>query len=72
MRTLHDSGRYKVMVTGSTSELSTDRLHSVLRRRALNTLVLPFSFAEFLRTRGVEAAGYLTPEKTGRMASFAE
>ncbi|MDG6988648.1 MAG: ATP-binding protein [Nitrososphaerota archaeon] len=72
VRTLHDSGKYGVMVTGSTSELSTDRLPSVLRGRALNTLVLPFSFAELLRAKGAEAEGLTSPEKAGALASFAD
>ncbi len=72
VRALNDSGKYRIVVTGSTSELSTDRLPSVLRGRALNTLVLPFSFAESLRARGTEAGGYMTPEKVGAVASLAD
>ncbi|MDG6929059.1 MAG: ATP-binding protein, partial [Nitrososphaerota archaeon] len=72
VRTLHDSGRYKIMVTGSTSELSTDRLPSVLRGRALNALVLPFSFAEFLKAKGFEPEGYMPPDRAGAAASFAD
>ena len=72
LRTLHDTGKYKIMITGSTSELSTDRLPSTLRGRALNALVLPFSFAEFLRARGLEPEGYLSPEKAGAVAAHAD
>ena len=72
LRTIHDSGRYKIMVKGSTSELSTDRLPSVLRGRALNSLVLPFSFPEFLRARGVGREGTMAPGGAGEVASLAD
>ena len=72
LRTLHDTGRYRMMVTGSTSELSTDRLPSVLRGRALNSLVLPFSFVEVLRSKGIGLERDLPPERAGEVASLAD
>jgi len=72
VRTLHDSGMYKIVVTGSTSELSTLKLPSTLRGRALNTLVLPFSFREFLASKGTDYSSYMPPSKTGEIASLAE
>jgi predicted AAA+ superfamily ATPase len=72
LRTLHDSGKYRIMVAGSTSELSTDRLPSTLRGRALNSMVLPFSFGEFLRARRVEREETVVPERVGTMASLAD
>jgi len=63
IRTLHDSGKYKIVVSGSTSELSTHKMHSALRGRAINTLILPFSFREFLSAKKVEYAKYMPPHK---------
>lgn len=72
LRTLFDSGRYRIVVTGSTSELSTEKLPSVLRGRALNTVVLPFSFAEFLRAKRAEYSPYMPPGRAGEIASLAD
>ena len=72
VRTLYDSGTYRIVVTGSTSELSTVKLPSAFRGRALNTLVLPFSFQEFLRSKGSDYSRYMPPGKTGEIASLAD
>jgi hypothetical protein len=63
IRTLYDRHRYRIFITGSTSELSLDRLPSELRGRAINTLVLPFSFREYLRTRGLQVEEYMRSDK---------
>jgi predicted AAA+ superfamily ATPase len=67
LRTLHDSRKYKVVVSGSTSELSTHKMHSALRGRAINTLILPFSFREFLAAKGVEYKEYMPPQKVAAL-----
>lgn len=72
VRTLSDSGKYKLVITGSTSELSTEKLPSALRGRALNTVVLPFSLKEFLRARGIQYSQYLPPDRAGEVASLTE
>ena len=72
VRTLHDSHMYRLVVSGSTSELSAERLPSALRGRALNTLVLPFSFKELLRTKGVEPGSFMQPSRVGELASLAD
>jgi predicted AAA+ superfamily ATPase len=65
LRTLFDQRRYEIFVTGSTSDLSLNKMPSELRGRAINTLVMPFSFAECLRLRGIEPDTYLKPAETG-------
>jgi len=70
LRTLHDGGRYEIFVSGSTSELSTDRLPSTLRGRALNSLVFPFSFGEFLRAKSFGIEGRVPPERAGMAAAL--
>jgi len=68
VRTLHNSGRYLIVITGSSSKLSTAEVAASLRGRYLPKLVLPFSFREFLRFRGVDAeSGGEAPEARGRV-----
>ena len=63
VRTLYDRRRYRIFITGSTSELSLDKLPSELRGRAINTLVLPFSFREYLRVKELSVEEYMKPDK---------
>ncbi len=76
LRTLFDQHRYNIVVSGSTSELSLDKLHSELRGRAINTLVFPFSFGEYLNAKGVSASKYPkieeSAELSARLADFLE
>ena len=76
VRTLFDRRRYRVFITGSTSELSLDKLPSELRGRAINTLVLPFSFREILRVKKLSAEEYMKPDKiagvTDALAEYLE
>ncbi|MEM0117997.1 MAG: ATP-binding protein [Conexivisphaerales archaeon] len=69
LRTLYDSRRYKIVVSGSTSELTTQKMHSALRGRAINTLILPFSFSEFLSAKGVRYSQYMPPHQEAAIAS---
>lgn len=67
VRTLFDRRRYRIFITGSTSDLSLDKLPSELRGRAINTLVLPFSFMEYLKTKSVAVEDYMKPDETARV-----
>ncbi|MDV3243557.1 MAG: ATP-binding protein [Nitrososphaerales archaeon] len=71
VRTLHDERAYKIIMTGSTSELNSERLPSALRGRSLNTLVLPFSFKEYLKAKGVNIHEHLAPKNAGTLSSHA-
>jgi predicted AAA+ superfamily ATPase len=59
LRTLFDQQKYKMFITGSTSDLSLDNLPSELRGRAVNTMVLPFSFIEYLSAKNIISAEYM-------------
>jgi predicted AAA+ superfamily ATPase len=48
LRTFHDRRKYKIIVTGSSSKLHTDEISTELRGRYTHTLLLPFSFSEYL------------------------
>ncbi len=68
LRTLFDQHKYSIVVSGSTSELSLDKLHSELRGRVINTLVLPFSFREYLNAKGVQAPEYQKIEESAKLS----
>jgi hypothetical protein len=73
VRTLKDENKYRLVISGSTSELSTEKLPSELRGRALNTVVLPFSFREVLNANGITYEKYLNSQKIGEiMGEFDE
>ncbi len=62
LRTIFDENKYNIFVSGSTSELESDELSSVLRGRVLETLVLPFSFDEYCTAKGVVRREYMDPK----------
>ncbi len=53
LRTLHNRGIYKIMVSGSTSSLLIDEISRELRGRYISKILLPFSFREYLRMKGI-------------------
>ncbi len=54
LRTLHNSRKYKIVVSGSSSILQHPRIASELRGRYEDVLMLPFSFRELLIHRGLD------------------
>lgn len=69
LRTLFDQHKYRIFITGSTSELSLDNLPSVLRGRATNTMVLPFSFKEYLAAKGIVPTDYMKANEASRVVA---
>ncbi len=69
LRTLFDEHRYKIIISGSSSELSTDELPNELRGRAINTLILPFSFKEYCSALGVKYSEQMRMDEIGILAS---
>jgi predicted AAA+ superfamily ATPase len=67
LRTLFDQRKYKIFITGSTSDLSLDNLPSNLRGRVVNTMVLPFSFKEYLSTKSIISAEYMKSNETSNV-----
>jgi len=53
LRTLHNTGKYKIMVSGSTSSLLIEEISRELRGRYISKILLPFSFREYLRMKGI-------------------
>jgi predicted AAA+ superfamily ATPase len=54
LRTLHSRGNYKIIVSGSNSNLLSSEISTELRGRYISRIMLPLSFAEVLRFKGVE------------------
>jgi predicted AAA+ superfamily ATPase len=52
VRRIHDAGKFRVYVTGSTSKLSSREVADALRGRSVDFPVFPFSFREFLKAKG--------------------
>ncbi|MBW1922074.1 MAG: ATP-binding protein [Deltaproteobacteria bacterium] len=53
LRTLHNRRRFKIIVSGSNSKLLGREIATELRGRYDDLLMLPFSFREYLRYRGI-------------------
>ena len=51
LRTLHNSGKFRIMVTGSSSRLLLKEISSNLRGRYISKFLIPFSYLEFLRLK---------------------
>ncbi|MBI2176276.1 ATP-binding protein [Candidatus Woesearchaeota archaeon] len=54
VRTMHELGKAKIVVSGSSSKLLSGELATVLTGRHLDILVSPLSFKEFLRFKNIE------------------
>jgi predicted AAA+ superfamily ATPase len=67
LRTLFDQQKFKIYITGSTADLSLDNLPSELRGRAVNTLVLPFSFKEYLNAKNIPFTNYMNTSETSKV-----
>jgi len=53
LRTLHNRRQFKIIVSGSNSELLSSEIATELRGRYEDIIMLPFSFQEYLRYRDI-------------------
>jgi predicted AAA+ superfamily ATPase len=53
LRTLHNRGRYRIIISGSNSKLLEREVATELRGRYTDFLLLPFGFPEFLQFRQI-------------------
>jgi predicted AAA+ superfamily ATPase len=74
LRTLHNQGRYSIVVSGSNSKLLHPEIATELRGRYEDLLLLPFSFGEYLRLREIEVtpATFFTTARGRLVAAFEE
>jgi hypothetical protein len=68
LRTLHNRGKHRIVVTGSNSRLLAREVATELRGRYESVLMLPFSYPEFLEFRKVG----LTPSRARTPGGTAE
>ncbi len=67
VRELHDLRKYRIFLTGSSSKLLSREIATQLRGRTLSYLLLPFSFREFLKARGIAVKKYLSRDEAARI-----
>ncbi len=53
VRRIHDTRKFRIFLTGSSSKLLGKEIATQLRGRAINFELLPFSFREVLNTKGI-------------------
>lgn len=56
LRTLHNRGKFRIIVSGSSSGLLSSEIATELRGRYEDIIMLPFSFQEYLRYRDISHA----------------
>ena len=54
LRRIHDTRKFRIFVTGSSSKLLSKEIATQLRGRAISFEILPFSFREFLSARDIK------------------
>jgi hypothetical protein len=74
IRTLHNSRKYAIVVTGSNASLLGSEIATELRGRYEDILILPFSFREYLRFQKIDwdKALLATPERGRIVKAFDE
>jgi len=53
-RTMHELGKAKIIISGSTSQLTRGELATLLTGRHIDIVVFPLSFKEFLKFKGLQ------------------
>jgi hypothetical protein len=74
LRTLHNQRKYRIVVSGSNSELLSREISTELRGRYRDVLMLPFSFKEVLRFKSIDVTErmLLTPSRGRLLRAFDE
>ena len=74
LRTLHNRGKFRIIVSGSNSKLLSSEIATELRGRYEDILMLPFSFREYLGYRDISytASSLHTAARGGILAAFDE
>ncbi len=67
VRRIHDEGKYRLYLSGSSSKLLSREISTSLRGRNIDVVVFPLSFREFLKIKGItfkkELLKYLEEER---------
>jgi len=54
VRKAYDTRKYRIVITGSSSELLSREIATALAGRSLSYVIYPFSFREYLKAKGVD------------------
>lgn len=66
VRSVLDKEKSYVFLSGSSSKLLSKEIATAMRGRTLSYLILPFSFNEFLKVRGVSLGKYYSSEEKAK------
>jgi len=73
VRNILDTQNAQIFISGSSSKLLSKEIATALRGRSLSYLLLPFSFKEFLKARGIQYKKYLSSaERDNLLHAFNE
>jgi len=67
---LIESKKYYLFLTGSSSKLLSREIETQLRGRALNVIVFPFSFKEFLFLNGIEIKKFYSTIEEAKIKNY--
>jgi predicted AAA+ superfamily ATPase len=70
VRRVLDTENVQVYITGSSSKLLAKEIATTMRGRSISHMILPFSFGEFLKAKGMEAERYLSSDKRSWMMKY--
>jgi hypothetical protein len=70
VRELHDLKKYRIFLTGSSSKLLSKEIATQLRGRTLSYLLLPFSFREFLLSKGRKIEKWMSKDEEAKLRNL--
>jgi predicted AAA+ superfamily ATPase len=70
VRELHDLKRYRMFLTGSSSKLLSKEIATQLRGRTLSYLLLPFSFREYSKAKGLKTEKYMSRDASAGLKHY--
>lgn len=70
VRRVLDTENVQVYITGSSSKLLAKEIATTMRGRVVSHMVLPFSFGEFLKAKGMENERYLSSGKRSWIMNY--
>lgn len=70
VRELHDLKKYQIFLTGSSSKLLSKEIATQLRGRTLSYLLLPFSFKEFLFSKGKKIEKWVSKDEEAKLRNL--
>ncbi|MEM1546497.1 MAG: ATP-binding protein [Candidatus Methanomethylicia archaeon] len=68
--TLFEKKKYNIFITGSSSKLLSKEIATQLRGRCISFLILPLSFSEVVRLRGLKIDKFLTTSEESKLKNL--